>query len=276
MMKKIIGKIKRIFKDNVWLMIAIFIILVIIGFFGWKWSLSFASVKQGDNSINAMIKSESVTNALYEEETGNEYFIVVTHDNQAYLVNSAGESVFGPCRSIYDELDPLNFSKVIRYIDNNGLLGFAKVEDGKIEVIYTGIFSEAGEMSDGFACVKEGEEFYYIDTEGKRFSSGQYKNAFPFGESQGLYARVQKKDGKWCVIDRNENEYLTDFDYIYELPYFTTIGSGIKNGKVVFFSLGTCEEYSEPTIIKTFDDYSEIDAQYTDFALVTASNGKKV
>lgn len=275
MMKKIIGKIKRVFKDNVWLLIVMLIILSIIGIFGWKWSLRITNRKLGQNSLNTMIENEKEEKALHEEEPGNEYLRVVIRNDQAYLVNADNESVFEPCVYIYDELNSLNFSKVFRYIDNNGLVGFAKVEGEQVEVIYQGVFSEASKMLDGSACVKEGEEFYYIDTEGKRFSTGEYKRAFPFGESQGLYARVQKKDGSWCVIDCNENEYLTDFDYIYELPYVTTTGSGIKNGKVVLFSLDTFEDYQEPKIIKTFDEYSEIDAQYTNFALVTANNGNK-
>lgn len=277
MMRNTFLQIKRFFGENTWLSVAVIIILIAIGFFGWKWCLDAAGLNRASDSINALTEREFAdTGEISDEEvTEADNLTVEIHNNQAYLVNARGETVFGPCLYIYDELDPLNYSKVFRYIDNNGLIGYGKAEETEITVMYPGVFSVASKMSDGSACVKEGNDYYYIDVDGKRFTTGKYINAYPFGESQGSYARVQKMDGSWCVIDRQEKEYLTGFDYINELPYCTLIGSGSKDKNVVLFSLDCYDEYTEPTIIKEYDEYSEINDQYIDFAFVTSQTGKK-
>ena len=69
MMKKIIGKIKRVFKDNVWLLIVMLIILSIIGIFGWKWSLRVMNGKLGQNSLNTMIENEKEKKKAYKKRT---------------------------------------------------------------------------------------------------------------------------------------------------------------------------------------------------------------
>lgn len=150
------------------------------------------------------------------------------------------------------------------------------MEDNGITILYSGVFSQASKMSEGSACVKEGEEYYYIDTEGKRFTNGNYLEAYPFGESQGGFARVQKSDGSWSVIDRKENEVLAGFDSINELPYFTLIGSGVKDGRAAIFSL---EQYQDmqASIIYEFEEYTEISALHSDsdFVFVKDENGKQ-
>lgn len=267
-MKKMITKIMKTFNENVWLLAATVIILIAVGALGWKWSLHMAGTNRSDDSVNAL--SEADTTEGYENLT------IDICQNQAYLIDSAGKHVFGPCKYIYDDLEYYNYSKVFRYVDDNGLIGYAKVEDNGITILYSGVFSQASKMSEGGACVKEGEEYYYIDTEGKRFTNGKYLEAYPFGESQGSFARVQKSDGSWSVIDRKENEVLTGFDSINELPYFTLTGSGVKDGKAVIFSL---EQYQDmqASIIYEFEEYTEISALNadSDFVSVKDKNGKQ-
>ena len=275
MMRNMISRTKRVFRINVWLTVAAVILLIVVGIILWKGCLYAAGMNRASDSINVMLKKdlENSGDGLSDDFDGEKTInlTVKIYDNAAYLTNSDGEPVFGPCRYIYDEFD----SGVFRYIDNNGLIGYGKAEDAGITVLCPGMFSEAGKMFDGSACVKEGEDIYYIDTEGKRFTMGKYMDAYPFGESQGRYARVQKMDGSWCIIDRQENEFLTGFEYINELPYLTSIGSGIKDGKAVLFSIDCYNEYTEPTIINEYEEYADISECYTHFVFVTLKTGKK-
>lgn len=110
---------------------------------------------------------------------------------------------------------------------------------------------------DGSACVKEKGNYYYIDTEGKQFTYGDYIEAYPFAESQGSFARVKTKAGKWSIIDRDENVIFEDFDSINELPYFSAVGSAVKDGKVVLFSL-EYTDHMQSSVVCTLDEYTEI------------------
>ena len=131
-------------------------------------------------------------------------------------------------------------------------------------------------MTDGSACVQEDGHYYFIDYDGKRFTK-DYMNAYPFAEAQGSYARVQTEDGGWAIINRKDEIVIGGFDSINELHYLSLVGSGIKDGKAVLFSL---EDFDgrQPGIIKEFSDYTEIDEPFegSDIAIVTEKKkGKK-
>lgn len=55
-MKNRILKIRTIFKENVWLLIAALVMAVLILAFLWKWSLQRADALVGASSVNALIE----------------------------------------------------------------------------------------------------------------------------------------------------------------------------------------------------------------------------
>lgn len=282
MMKKMNTKLLKIFAENVWLSVAAMIVLMAVVGLGWKWSLYAAGLNRADDSVKALLRTDMEnTDATSKEKIVDitdwyENLTIEIYHNQAYLFDAEGKSVFGSCQYIYDDLGCFNYSQVFRYVDGNGLIGYGKVEDHEITILYPGVFSQASRMSDGSACVKEGEEYYYIDTEGKRFTDGKYLMAHPFVESQGVFARVQKPDGSWSVINRKEEEVLAGFDSINELPYSSLTGSGVKDGKAVLFTLEYYQDV-QPSITYEFEEYTEILSPYpdSDIAFVTSKSGKK-
>ena len=101
MIKKITTNISRIINENVWLAVAIVIILIAVGVHGWKWSLHAAGMNRTDDSINALLKADfqnaDVISADILADTADWYkkpFIEIYHD-QTYVFDTEGESVFG-------------------------------------------------------------------------------------------------------------------------------------------------------------------------------------
>lgn len=98
---------------------------------------------------------------------------------------------------------------------------------------------------------------------------------YPFSESQGSYARVQKMDGSWSVINRQEEEILSGFESIDELPYCTYIGTGVRDGEVVIFTLEESEEQG-PHIITSIEECTEIGGHLgVDYLAVISKDGKQ-
>lgn len=279
-MKNLMTKTVKVFKENIWLSVVAGILLFCMGLAGWKFSLHIARISQNNDSINILVERDAVKSDIAETtETPGldpDKVYVRLHENNAYLYDAQGNQVFGPCKSIlldrnyyYDDVS------VFRYVDKNGLIGYGKVQNTEITIMSQGIYSKASRMVDGSACVKEGDEYYYIDKDGKRFTSGGYIDAYPFSESQGSYARVQKMDGSWSVINRQEEEVLSGFESIDELPYCTYIGTGIRDGKVVIFTLEQSED-QQPHIIKEVEECIEVDRYLgVDYILVISKEGKQ-
>lgn len=273
-MKNIKKNVLKIFKKNKWFMVVSIIILLFYGVIGWNWSLHKASESRKDDAINTFALS-----ARMEEEadcddnvTGKEPYVSIK-EGKAYWDNPSGEHLFGPCRKIYQEdIHSYDHEKFFRYVDENGLIGYGKLDGMDIQVIHDAVFTEASEMKEGSACVKEGDEYYYIDKTGERFTFEKYLSAYPFAESQGSYARVEKPDGTWAVINRSEEEVLSGFESIYELPYFTTIGYGVINGKTVFF-----DSMNDFQTVWELEESLEIEQLYgTDYAVtVSKADGTK-
>ena len=277
MMKLIMMKVTRAFKETRWLSVTNVAVLAIIGVVSWNWGLNAVGKTRSQDSVNALYEVD-IQKEMDTFESGNDAYEdlhVEIHDGQIYLYTNAGDAVFGPCRYIYDD-NGSSYNGVFRFVDKNGLIGYAKGQGAMISILHKGKFIEASKMSDGSACVKEGDYYYYIDEKGKQFTFGEYVKAYPFGESQGCFARVKKKDGKWSIIDRSEKVVLEGFDSINELPYFTVIGSGVKAGRAVLFSLEYWDNM-QPAIIHTFEEFTDISVQYgdCDYAVVTDENGNK-
>ena len=206
---------------------------------------------------------------LYEDE-----WVVKYTDKGAVLYDESGDIIFGPCRYIYQDYSKYKKENIIRYIDeDSGLIGYAIIKNKKGSVLVSPKFVEADKMI-ATAWVKEGQEVYCIDKKGNRFTKDKYLAVYPFEESQGCFARVQKADGYWYIIDREEKTFLSSFDWIDSLPYVTTIGSGIKNGKAIVFDLN-CIPNKEPEIIKEYTEYNKIIGFYAGsrYAVVALDDG---
>ena len=280
-MKNFMMKIVKIFKENVWLSVVAVVLMFCLGLARWKCSLHIARIYQDKKSINSLAAKDVEVSDIADEvektdrsETDKVY-VSILEDN-AYLCDTQGNQIFGSCKSIFlNQNYYYDGDSVFRYVDMNRLIGYGKIQNTEATILSQGIYSRASRMADGSACVKVGDEFYYIDKDGKRFTYGQYMDAYPFSESQGSYARVQKMDGSWSVINRQEEEVLSGFESIDELPYCTYIGTGVRDGKVVIFTLEQSED-QQPHVIKELEGCIEIDKHLgVDYILVISKEGKQ-
>lgn len=277
-MKNWIMKIRMIFKENVWLLIATLVMAVLIFTFLWKWSLQRVDALVGSSSVNDLIeqRTDSEDEVALAAENNLETVEIVFMESKAYLTDNNGTVVFGPCDFIYDDFSYSNHERIFRYVDSsNGLIGFGQVKADRVDILFSAVSSRASIMADGSACVQENENYYFIDSNGERFTRN-YKEAYPFAESQGSYARVQTENGDWSIINREDEVVIGGFDSINELHYLSLVGSGVKDGKAVIFHL-TDFDGDHPEIIKEFTEYIEIEEPFegSDIAVVTERGGKK-
>lgn len=272
MVKALIKKLANMFCKHPQYLVAGLVVLAMAGVFGGSYALGMRRSNSAAGFYEEDIQKEIMTEKA--DDAGEDNLYIDTQNGQAYLYTGTGEILFGPCRYIYDDIS--FWQPIFRFVDNNGLIGYAKKEGNKISILHEGKFFEASKMQDGSACVKEKGNYYYIDTEGKQFTYGDYIEAYPFAESQGSFARVKTKAGKWSIIDRDENVIFEDFDSINELPYFSAVGSAVKDGKVVLFSL-EYTDHMQSSVVCTLDEYTEISMEhsYDDCAIVTDKAGNK-
>lgn len=276
-MKALVMKMIKAFRENVWLTVVGVIVLVVFGVIVWNWSLNMTRKLISNDSIVVLYEAETKSGMLVvdSDSTNNdEVMNLIIEDGEAYIRTNSGETVFGPCRYIFNDIS--SYNNVFRFVAQNGLIGYAKLENMTVSVLHEGKFTEASEMADGSACVKEGEYYYFIDKDGNRFTQGKYIEAYPFAESQGCFARVKDQDGNWSIIDKKENAVLDGFSRINELPCVTTSGAGVKDGKAVLFSLEYCEDM-QPRITCVLDEYVDVNMDYgdSDYAVVTDKQGNK-
>ena len=78
-------------------------------------------------------------------------------------------------------------------------------------------YEEAEEMKGGFAVVSEDLDkgYFYIDQNGNRLNSENYKFCDSFND---FLARVEKMDGSWSIITRDNRTVVENYDSINELP----------------------------------------------------------
>ena len=277
-MKNWIMKIRTIFKENIWLLIAALVMAVLILSFLWKWSLQRADALIGSSSVNALIeqRADSESEVALAAENNLETVEIVFMESKAYLTDNNGTIVFGPCDFIFDDFSCSNHERIfLFFVSSNGLIGFGQVKEDRVDILFSAVLSRASKMADGSACVQENESCYFIDSKGNRFTQ-YYANAYPFAEAQGSYARVQTKDGNWAIINRKDEIVLGNFDSINKLHYLSLVGSGIKDGKAVLFSLEDFDG-NDPEITNEFTEYIEIEEPFegSDIAIVTTRGGKK-
>lgn len=120
----------------------------------------------------------------------------------------------------------------------------------KEKYLYDGIKRD----SDGY--------IYYASDQGERLTYGKYINGYSY-EHQGFYARVRMEDGKWAIINREEEIIASEFDSINHLPDVYVVGSGMKNGiPVIFYLPAAPDKYME----------IEVPGDYISISTVTNAN----
>lgn len=284
-MKQKITKFKEILRHNILLSISFIVVIAIVFVMLWKWTLVASDKKM--NSISVMrerdiekldknerdYKTDKLSEAYLGSVELNDELAIEYMKDGAFLMDSKGNTLCGPYQFIYTE-DIGKYDTIFRFIGKEkGLIGFSTIEGREL---VEEKFTEATPMEDGSACVREGNDLYYIDENGIRFTSGDYIEAYPFQESQGSYARVKKKYGSWCIINKKEEIVFDNLDSVCELPYITTIATGVRDGKVILFDFYDCTlENPEPRIIQEYSEYVSVSPPYSDFAVVTTAEGKK-
>ena len=264
-------KIRDFLKKNVW--ITFFGAAVCIGFLcGWGVVTIFSmqSVQKTEEMDLSASDSKSVTEIKGHSKLDNAN--VVDTEKGYKIINESGEELAGPYDFIYAEDIHYAWDSVARVIDD-GLIGYI-TRDG--DVLCEPIYTEATPMESGTALVKEiNSGFYFINDDGQRIIDQEYYAAYPFEESQGSYARVQKEqDGEWSVIYRNGELVLEDMQKINELPYITTLGTGIRSdGTPILFELSNGEE-NKCSVIAEFGGYTDIsECYFGEFCLLQTSEG---
>ncbi len=196
------------------------------------------------------------------------YTIKYDDDVYAYLYNQIGECIAGPYLHIENEIR-YKWDEACRYTGLNGLIGYLDTEGNEIT---PPAFTMASQMNNGLALVSEKEgSVYFIDSKGNRISK-DYLDAHPF-EHQGFHARVQTEDGKWGIINREDELIFSGADYIEELPSTGVVGAAVVDGHVVLFELDTMdEEYREIEEFEQFVGISEI--CYGKYVIVKNESGR--
>lgn len=194
------------------------------------------------------------------------------YDNEgyAYLVNDSGEII-----SNQDKIASYIFSDDIstesdycRYIDTSSKkIGYMNTH---AEIKIPAQYEEAEEMKGGFAVVSEDLDkgYFYIDQNGNRLNSENYKFCDSFND---FLARVEKMDGSWSIITRDNRTVVENYDSINELPSCHSTLTGIKDQKAVILKLDMYDEIYETKIL---EDSDSISAPVFDcFAITRNNNG---
>ena len=188
----------------------------------------------------------------------------------AYLVNDSGEII-----SNQDKIASYIFSDDIstesdycRYIDTSSKkIGYMNTH---AEIKIPAQYEEAEEMKGGFAVVSEDLDkgYFYIDQNGNRLNSENYKFCDSFND---FLARVEKMDGSWSIITRDNRTVVENYDSINELPSCHSTFTGIKDQKAVILKLDMYDEIYETKIL---EDSDSISAPVFDcFAITRNNNG---
>ena len=173
----------------------------------------------------------------------------------AYLVNDSGEII-----SNQDKIASYIFSDDIstesdycRYIDTSSKkIGYMNTH---AEIKIPAQYEEAEEMKGGFAVVSEDLDkgYFYIDQNGNRLNSENYKFCDSFND---FLARVEKMDGSWSIITRDNRTVVENYDSINELPSCHSTLTGIKDQKAVILKLDMYDEIYETKILEDSDSIS--------------------
>lgn len=206
-------------------------------------SIEIVGCRAKEQFDNDESSKEIETTIIYSEANQsiikNPDNLEIKYISDGVVLEKDGKIVFGPCKFIYD--DYYN-SQFLRFIDlKNGLIGYARNAHGDISILVP----------------------------------ASYTQAYSFVECQDNYARVQKPDESWCLINKNGQTVLENFDLINRLPMVENLATGVKNGQAVLLNLDTDVFQMESMIEKILPDYKDISEPYDGFAIVTGQDGKR-
>lgn len=231
-------------------------------------ALENSSVDTQKNNVETKSKETEVSynqfNTYVRWETdGSKKFMCLVNDNNEVLL-----------KADYIYSDDVNSSRFLRFINNNKI-GYANAASG--EVIVNPKYVEASIIQYETAVVREKDNYYYINSTGKRLSKQSYDEAYPFAESQGDYARVKSK-GQWQLLNKRGKVLLTA-SYINELPSVTETVTGIDtkgNAFTVFIEHGCLETKDNlESSKKTYEQFDYIEKAYMgECAIVRAKKSK--
>lgn len=219
------------------------------------WDVIFLATREdGTVDVFRMKKTDSV---LEEFETGSH---VEYTETEAWLVLKDGTRI-GPFRSISSYVS----NNIAQFISNEGLYGFINVSNG--ELVVPAEYEYGSTMFEA-ALVKEKGGYRYVLND--RTMSPLFEYAEPM---EGHFGRVEENNGKWKIVWFDKNGFSTvdsGFDMLNPLPDVTDIGSGMRNGKAVIFSIGEDDNGGyNYRVIKEGLPYDEIDTMWlNDYALI--------
>lgn len=248
----------------------IFIIcLIVISFVVFKRLNTNNKESNENNSEEISIYESSEYQRIISEPHELNFDQEYDNEGYAYMVNDSGEII-----SNQDKIASYIFSDDIstesdycRYIDiSSKKIGYMNTS---AEVKIPAQYEEAEEMRGGFAVVSEDPDkgYFYIDQNGDRLNSENYKFCDSFND---FLARVEKMDGSWSIITRDNRTVVENYDSINELPLCYSTLTGIKDQKAVILKLN---EYDEIYETKVLEDSDSISAPVFDcFAITRNSN----
>lgn len=188
----------------------------------------------------------------------------------AYLVNDSGEIISNQDKiASYIFSDDINTeSDYCRYIDTSSKkIGYMNTH---AEIKIPAQYEEAEEMKGGLQLSQKIwiRGTFILIKMGIGLNSENYKFCDSFND---FLARVEKMDGSWSIITRDNRTVVENYDSINELPSCHSTLTGIKDQKAVILKLDMYDEIYETKIL---EDSDSISAPVFDcFAITRNNNG---
>lgn len=193
---------------------------------------------------------------------------VVYGEDGAYLLSGADGSVLAGPYKFIKESDSWKADSIVRYIGENSKMGYISFATG--ELVTLPIYSEASRMNGQGALVREGDELYFINTLGQRYTDKVYSEAIPFVENSACTSVKLMGEETWSIINRQGEIILTDCEKITLPESQYMLGAAIKEKTAVVFQLDYSSK-EQISIIGRCEGITDIvDIRFGEFVIVTA------
>lgn len=164
------------------------------GIFPYSSGTSLYDLKSGFAKVDGSI----LTEAIYQmAKPFSEDLAAVTKDGRTGFIDTSGELVIP---FSIDTADNFSDGLAAVIVDEEKGLDWDFINK-KGEIAFAGKFDYVESFSEGFAEVKKGDDWFYIDTNGKKVIELPSECNFTLGFSEGLAA--VSIDGKYGFIDRS-------------------------------------------------------------------------
>lgn len=262
-----VEKIRTYLKKHTIQTIVLLVLVAAIGIMLWRHHVYL--------KVNQSSATESITNEQATSDAGEK----TASEDRPYEYTSAGiiyhtasGAAAGPFVFLYTDDFEHYGSTIARYIGDNGKYGYLN-KDGSL--LTEPIFIDAVAFQNGTARVsRKAGKIYYINKEAERITK-DYSDGIENYEMQGHYCRVQLEDGTWGIITREDKIVFSGADMIEELPFVTSLGSAVVDGKAVLLQLDPDDEDEEVKVIASYDEFIKISQVYgEDFAYVWTADDK--